>query len=75
MRALLTKIADDARKIAEAILAGIMAPAVASTAADLIAAGVALENIIITLAWIIVIARAFSTALELWERYFERQRE
>ena len=43
MRARLANFADDARKIAAAILAGIMAPAVARTAAELIRADTTLE--------------------------------
>lgn len=65
-------VADDARQIAELFLAGIMAPAVARTAADLIGAGPALELVILALAWVIVGARMLSTVLALWERYFTR---
>ena len=65
-------VADDARQIAELLLAGIMAPAVARTAADLIGAGPDLELVLLALAWVIVGARMLSTVLALWERYFSR---
>ena len=63
-------VADDARQIAELLLAGIMAPAVARTAADLIGAGPAFELVLLALAWVIVGARMLSTVLALWEGYF-----
>ncbi len=63
-------VADDARQIAELLLAGIMAPAVARTAADLIGAGPAFELALLALAWVIVGARMLSTVLALWEGYF-----
>lgn len=62
--------ADDARKMAESILAGIMTPAIADTAAGLVGAGILLKSVIVLLAWLIVGARLVVVALELWERYF-----
>lgn len=62
-------IADDARKLAEVILTAIMTPAVAGAAAELIDAGTMLTTVILSLAWIIVIARGAVTGLELWQRY------
>ena len=65
--------ADDARKMAELILAGIMTPAIADTAAELVGAGMLLKSVIILLARLIVGARLLVIALELWERYFDPQ--
>ena len=62
--------ADDARKMAELILAGIMTPAIANTAAELVGAGTLLKSVIVLLAWLIVGARLLVIALELWQRYF-----
>ena len=63
-------VADDARKMAESILAGIMTPAIADTAAELVGAGSLLKSVIVLLAWLIVGARLLVVALEMWERYF-----
>ena len=64
--------AGDAGKIAELILAGIMTPAIADTAAELVGAGMLLKSVIILLAWLIVGARLLVIALDLWERYFDQ---
>lgn len=65
--------ADDARKMAELILAGIMTPAIADTAAELVGAGALLKSVIVLLAWLVVGARLLVIALELRERYFGPQ--
>lgn len=70
MRAVIHNIAEDARKIAEIILAGILTPAAADTAAKLLDAGMNLESLISGLAWAILAARVVATGLEIWERYF-----
>lgn len=70
MRSIIHNIADDARKIAEIILAGILTPAAADTAAKLLGAGMTLESLISVLAWTILAARVVATGLDLWERYF-----
>ena len=53
MRSIIHNITEDARKIAEIILAGILTPAAASTAAELLGAGMNLESLISGLAWTI----------------------
>lgn len=70
MRAVIHNITEDARKIAEITLAGILTPAAAGTAAELLGAGMNLESLISGLAWTILAARVVATGLELWERYF-----
>ena len=64
--------ADDVRKLSELSVAGIMTPAVARTAAELIEAGESLTSILLVLGWVILFARLMVTVLELWEKYARR---
>ena len=64
--------ADDVRKLSELIVAGIMTPAVARTAAELIEAGGSLTSILLALGWVILFARLMVTVVELWEKYARR---
>ena len=60
---------DGVRKLSELVVAGIMTPAVAGTAAELVDAGESLTSILLTLGWLILFARLLVTVLELWEKY------
>ena len=60
---------DDVRKLSELFIAGLMTPAIARTAAELIEAGESLSYAILALGWIILFARLGVIVLELWERY------
>lgn len=64
--------ADDVRKLFELSVAGIMTPAVARTAAELIEAGESLTSILLVLGWVILFARLMVTVVELWEKYARR---
>ena len=64
--------ADDVRKLSELSVAGIMTPAVARTAAELIEAGGSLTSILLVLGWVILFARLMVTVVELWEKYARR---
>ena len=71
LRDVLKNLSDDIGKVSELALAAILLPAVAKTAAELIAAGPGLSASITLLATVAVGARASSTFLEMWEHYSE----